>query len=850
MNLFLMNFLRPALALTLSLVSLLLAACGASSEEAKLADFSPATVTSVVSPARVVAGQIYTYKADASSGSTITWSWGDGSPSSVGSTVQKVWNLSGTQTVSLSAKAGTSTASVTQSVVVVGDPVAAGGNHTCALQPGGSVLCWGDNSFGQMGNGTSSGNVPQAITVTGLTNAIALSAGANHTCALKAGGRVECWGRNHRGQIGNGTTSTSVVTPTVVTGLTDAVAITAGDASTCAIRANTSVVCWGDNYAGQLGDGTTATRVITTPVTGLAGVVAISAGDVHVCALKANGAVVCWGDNRKGQIGDGTTGNIRTTTVVIAGLTDTVALSGGLLHTCALKANRSVACWGFNGSGELGDGTLTDKFTPTVLDGLTDAVAITLDGNFINTVRGAARSCALKGNGSVACWGDVSYDDGTGQLAAQNKTTPTVITGLTDTAAVSAGGSHVCALKTSGAVACWGNGVKGQLGDGTSGNITTNLVAVTAPGGLLTDTTGVSAGFYHTCALKVGGSVACWGDNQFGQAGNGTTATSVVTATTVVVLTDAVELSVGGYHTCARKADNTVVCWGYNQYGQLGNGTPGASVVTPTLVPGLTNAVELSAGSYHTCARKADNTVVCWGSNGNGQLGNGTLGDSLVTPTLIPGLTNAVELSAGYFHTCARKADNTVFCWGYNGYGQVGNGTTSPSVITPTLVLGLTDTVELSAAGYHTCTRKADNTVFCWGYNQYGQLGNGTTATSVVTPTLVPGLTNTVELSAGAAYHTCVRKADNTVFCWGNNQNGQLGSGATGNNIVTPTLVPSLTDAVELSVGIYHTCARKADSTVVCWGYNGYGQLGGSTSATASVKPQPTPILGGAIFWK
>jgi alpha-tubulin suppressor-like RCC1 family protein len=351
------------LALALAVGSLLLTACGAGVSEVANLPVN-GTVTAVVSPSRVVAGQIYTYKAEATNGSTVTWSWGDGSPDSVGTTVQKVWNKAGSFTPTFSATASGQLLSGTSSVFVTSQPVAAGSNHSCALQPGGTVLCWGDNSNSQLGNGTLGGSVTGTVAVTGLTDAIALAAGARHTCALKTNGSVVCWGDNRRGQIGDGTINDMRANATVVIGLTDAVAITAGDADTCAIKANASVVCWGNNNSGQLGDGTTATNVAPTAVTGLTDAVAINAGDVHVCVLKASGAVVCWGDNRKGQIGDGTTGNIRTTTVVISGLGDVVALSGGLLHTCALKANGSVACWGFNGSGELGDGTIIDNLSP------------------------------------------------------------------------------------------------------------------------------------------------------------------------------------------------------------------------------------------------------------------------------------------------------------------------------------------------------------------------------------------------------------------------------------------------------------------------------------------------------
>jgi alpha-tubulin suppressor-like RCC1 family protein len=874
------KYISPVLApVMLTMGALLLSACGASvTEVANLPNGG--TVTAVVSPSRVVAGQIYTYEAKSSSGTTVTWSWGDGSPDTVGSTVQKVWNRPGSQTITLSATSANSKAAVTQSVVVTSQPVAAGGFHTCALQPGGTVSCWGDNTYSQLGNSGVRGSVTGTVAVTGLTDAIALTAGGQHTCALKANGSVLCWGDNRNGQIGDGTISDIRANATVVMGLTDAVAISAGDIHTCAIKANTSVVCWGDNsYSGQLGDGTTATRVITTAVTGLTDAVAIGAGDAHTCVLKASGAVVCWGNNNRGQIGDGTKGNIRTATVAITGLTDVVALSGGDVHTCALKANGSVACWGGNSSGALGDGTTIDKLIPTAVTGLTDAIAITADGNFIDGVRSTDRSCAVKANGNVACWGDISYDS-TGNVPAKNQLTPTIIAGLTSTVALSAGGNHNCALKANGAISCWGNNLLGQLGDGSIG-IKTNLVAVTGPSGstgLLTDTLQISAGSGHTCALINDGKVLCWGYNQSGQLGSPALTVGGVQAnpipTVVIDLGTNTKQITGGYgHTCALKNDGKLLCWGYNQYGQLGNATLtllGQANPTPTVVVDLgTDTKQISAGNTHTCALKNDGTVLCWGSNRFGELGNPALvvgTQANPTPTAVIGLgTDTKQISAGSSYTCALKNDGQVLCWGLNNTGQLGIIDATAAVQgnpTPTVVMGLgTDTKQITASVQQTCALKNDGAVLCWGDNLYGQLGNSVTVGGQFnpTPTAVIGLgTNTRQVTIGFG-HTCALKDDGKVLCWGRNQFGELGNpalvvGAQANP--TPTAVVGLdgTNIQQIGAGSSHTCALKTNGKVVCWGNYGVGELGAPGNPPAfidlSIKPEPTPVLGGSVFWR
>jgi alpha-tubulin suppressor-like RCC1 family protein len=828
--------------------ALLLSACGASvTEVANLPNGG--RVTAVVSPSRVVAGQIYTYEAKSSSGTTITWSWGDGSPDTVGSTVQKVWNRPGSQTITLSATGTSSKAAITQSVVVAGEPVSSGASHACALQAGGTVLCWGNNQNGQIGDGTTTTRIISA-TVTELTDAVAISTGGPHTCALKAGGSVVCWGYNNLGQLGDGTTADKS-TPVAVTGLTNAVAINTGPYHTCAIKVNGNVACWGDNRYGQLGDTTQVNRTTSVIVTGLSEAVSLAMGLDHTCAAKTNGTVVCWGRNIQGQLGNGTTTD-STVTVAVTGLTDVVALSANIFSTCALKMGGSIVCWGLNADGELGNGTTATSTITVNVTGLTDAVA--LSGS--KDVNRGGHSCAIKTSGSVVCWGDnFNAQLGSGSSGSY-MTSASPVAGLTSTAAISAGWYHTCALKTNGAVACWGNNSFGQIGDGTIGAIQTSLVAVAAPDGatgLLGSAAQISSSGSHTCVLESTGSVVCWGRNGSGELGNGVTATSQITPTTVVGLggTDTVQISTGSSgHTCALKSDGAVLCWGNNQFGQLGDGVTATSKLTPTPVVGLgTDTVQISAGFNHTCALKKSGSMLCWGENTNGQIGNGVTAISQVTPTSVIGLggTDTVQISAGVRYTCALKSNGSVLCWGFNLSGQLGNSGALLSQVTPVPVIGLngTDTVQISASFQHTCALKSNGNILCWGDNSAGQLGNGAATASKVSPTLVVGLggTDTVQISVGFL-STCALKSNGNVFCWGN-------SGAVSSQ-GTPTLVSDLggSDIVQINASANHKCALKRSGGVICWGNNGSGELGGSTNIVTSNKPRPTAVLGGTIFWR
>jgi alpha-tubulin suppressor-like RCC1 family protein len=293
--------------------------------------------------------------------------------------------------------------------------VAAGSSHTCALLTGGTVRCWGNNPDGQIGDGTSGVNrlTPATVIIsanTPLTNAVAIAAGSNHTCALLAGGTVACWGGNDAGQLGTGTAGADRLTPATVntspnTPLTNAVAITAGSAYTCALQAVGTVRCWGNNVFGELGSGDTAPSSVPVIVGGLSNAVAITAGgSFYTCALLANGTAKCWGFNANGQLGDGTTTN-RLTPVTVkdatgSNLTIAVAITSKGSHTCALLANGTARCWGLNSSGQFGNGTTTSSpaavAVGTFLNPLTNAVAIT---------GGSSHTCALLADGSARCWG-------------------------------------------------------------------------------------------------------------------------------------------------------------------------------------------------------------------------------------------------------------------------------------------------------------------------------------------------------------------------------------------------------------------------------------------------------------
>jgi len=549
--------------------------------------------------------------------------------------------------------------------------VDAGGYHGCALLDNGDVACWGSNHSGQLGAGHTN-DVASSVLAIGISNVVGVSSGLYHTCAVQASGLVKCWGDNSWGQLGDGTTLQSAA-PVAVVGISNAIAVSSGDNHSCALLASGSVQCWGANVNNQLGDGFFyLQRSIPVTVSQLTNAVAISAGAAGSCALLNTGSVSCWG------FSDDLVNSSLPTTV--ANIVDAQSIDVGSNHACMLSNSKTLKCWGSNANGRLGFGRETGSLSPVTIAGISHATTVekncVMDGlhevlcwgefntrfatslediNAIN-ISSSGSGCAVDNRSAVKCWGWNTYG-GLGDGTIDNHYhDPVAVTGISDAISALTGGQHACALSASGSVRCWGNNAHGQLGNRSN---TDSAVPVVVEG--INNAVAISAGWEHSCALLRSGQVYCWGGSYGGVLGNGATADSSIPVA-VSDIGNAVSLSSDEFNNCAILGNGSIKCWGIMTTKIYPTGWSGTATVhsVPESVPNIFDAVSVKPARDHVCALSRNGVVRCWGDNGWGQLGNGSRIGGVI-PVAVSGISNAVAIS----ENCAVFDDGFVQCWGY-----------------------------------------------------------------------------------------------------------------------------------------------------------------------------------------
>lgn len=702
--------------------------------------------------------------------------------------------------------------------------VAAGGANTMVVRADGAVRAWGLNGSGELGDGTGvKRSQPVCALIAGVRR---VSVSASHTLAVGQDGTVWAWGNGGFGMLGDGSVASHVVpSPVQVAGLTGVTAVAAGYFHSLALKNDGTVWAWGGNASGELGDGSTADRAAPAQVAGLTGIVAVAAGRAHSVALRNDGAVFAWGANAFGQVGDGS----------LADQAAPVRVTGVAARAIAASESQTVAVltdgrpWGWGETLGLGlDVTARGPAveSPAKLADFADVAAVATARGLTVLAR-ADGSVWYLGTGLAGRYGGGLVDGVVSPLAP-----PLAVTG------VAVGSDQLFVLLRDGTVRGLGGNSNGELGRADLGSSDTFVApeadtacswAAQIP---LVVGPQVSMGHGQTLVVRADGTVWGAGANDAGQLGNGSTAAVVAPAVRVGSLTGMVGVSTRAGHSLAVGADGRVWSWGDNGFGQVGDGTV-TDRVSPVVVPGLDGVTSVAAGSGHSLALRGDGSVWAWGSNGSGQLGNG-LPFPQIVPGRVMGLDGVVEVAAGDEFSVALRGDGSVWTWGLQVGSAMGGASSNAAP-----VAGLSNVVEVAAGGTAVVALRGDGTVWMWGEGTLRNMGSGPSAVAAKGLVRVEALTDVVAIGAADTHYFAIR-VDGTVWGWGTNDLGQLGSGPTALEPETPLVVPAVLGAAAVGGGTGFSGAWLRDGRLVVWGSNTTGAFGLSAPGASLI-----PVLGG-----
>lgn len=713
-----------------------------------------------------------------------------------------------------------------------------------------------------------------------------LATGGSHSCALADSGSVFCWGNNAYGQLGNGLNQSGVFGSVTdlntaslaapVVGINGARAISSFDNSTCAVLADGSVRCWGANTGGQLGNNTTQASSLPVAVSGVSGAVAIALGSDHACAILLSGQVQCWGKHRYNPEGLTNGGNYGSP-LVIPGIAGATALATTGERTCAVVAGGRVQCWGrryfdIAANQDVGPNppnTHPFDLIPTFIEGFEGAVQIAVSRDFLHDFGFANRLCAVLASGKLQC-----------REQHQTSVQIRVLQGIDDAVAVTLSQSYYgatgCAVLQSGAVKCfsWGSFA---VFDRIHIDSSTALLAVAG----LADADSVNRGSGHNCAVLRDGTVNCWGGapDQMGVAvWTGPTQVVVVPGLPRAVAVAGVPLAGGGDtgyfggYNCAALEDGTVQCWGANHRGQLGNRAARTFSTSPLTVPDVTRAASLVTGLVSACALTTDRRVTCWGGAGN-------------SPWQLDNVSDAVALTSFVFDLCALRSNGDVSCWSDLGAAATRNASPVPGISQAVAIAGVdTQTCALLATGEVDCWSKnqtpkriaglsnvtslskanrcavvggqsAPAQLWCWDRN--GLLDTAPTAVAVPqvvagrcpkpeftsfdcldgrTPNTVPGW-GQLRMASDAVFEPnrggCALVTDGSVKCMGRDTFGELGTGRPTGYDPAPVLGAGGTGYLQLGIG---KTAQEAD-TVFTWAETAHADVFVATDTPSVALP-------------
>lgn len=773
--------------------------------------------------------------------------------------------------------------------------------------PSGFPLGFGNNANGQVGAGKANDGTftPTATQLPDGVAAVQVAAGYSHTLALGTDGVVYAWGSNSHGELGNGDPASSALpTPVTMPANTTVVSLAAGYFDSFAVTSTGAVYAWGYGGQGELGTGNAndATSPTLLHLPSGAAVTSVSAGYAHTLALTSTGAVYAWGANSAGQLGDGTLNPEQSPVKVQvpSGITMKM-VTAGWGHSAALSSTGSVYTWGANNRGQLGLPARQFSVLPLPVD-LGGAKAASVSAGYQHSV-------ATLSDGSALAWGDNSY----GQLGAGKSATtlPSTVTpvpvqlGSAHVTSVAAGFAHTLLLSDNGVALATGDNHYGELGTGDHGAGTSSPVAVALPAGSTafavatssysltsfvlvppvptattvtttstTVTRGQSVTFTATVAPNSGDGTVTFtsGDANTPLPGcvnlpvhaviaAGYRATCSTAALPVGTTAISASYSGGAQYTASdatlaggqqvTAVSGVATAWGGNGSGQLGDGskTVRTAPVAVSFPPG-TQVVQLAAGSNHALAILSDGSVYAWGDNTYGELGDGTNNSAKApVPVTLPTGVVPVSVAAGALTSALLASDGTLYSWGLNNVGQLGNGSTTDALVpTPVDLPPATVVTAVALGAAHLLALTSTGAVYSAGGNTAGQLGtNSVSPTATPVPVHLPAGVSVAGVSAGQG-HSLAVTSDGAVLAWGDNSHGQLGTGT--NNPATvpvPTSLPSGGKVTAVSAGANHSLALAADGTVLAWGANDSGQLGVGTNQDGTAPVAVTLPAGAQI---
>lgn len=657
-----------------------------------------------------------------------------------------------------------------------------------------------------------------------------ISGGPSFSCGLTSEGKVYCWGSDGYGRLGNGPAGDQDI-PGPINSADRFRKVAVGEDHACALRLDNRILCWGRALAGRLGNGDAVNDQASPVLISSTDTFRdVAAGSRHTCAVRTDGLAFCWGDDGGGALGNDAILADSATPVQVATITNVKAIYPMTYATCALLASGDAYCWGINSSGQLGIGSTTEQRTPAAVTGGLKFKQLT--GNAV-----AYHVCGLIGDGKAYCWGS-DTDSQLGDDATQaNKLSPALVSGGYVFRDISVGVFSTCGITDAGDARCWGRQDAGGLGNGTTAagfGSSPQLVS----GSLKWRTVAVNG--LGACGLAGDGRLYCWGERAAAVLGTGNSSDQpspiLANVSNLTGENNFIQMGTGHTHACGLKASGEVYCWGDNTTGRLGIGS-GASQSSPVKASMPEAAISLGVGLSTTCAVGVSGNLFCWGPDTQEAMGNGSGVVNHLTPTMTGTSSDRWLATTGSESAhCALRSNGKPYCWGYNDLGQSGTGV-GGDIPSPTVVSTSELFTQIESRWKHSCGLTDSGVGRCWGNNAWGGLGDGTTTNSS-TPVNVTSISNILTMNTGGG-HTCALLASGKTYCWGFDVVGQVGNGAAGGP-ASPTAIDATNTYVKLAIGYRHSCGIRANGYLYCWGEDAAGELG--DDATLAVKDVPTAV--------